>query len=109
MVSASLILFNSSNATATANHTDTMGFMVRGSWLILGLFAAGEVLIGFELLHSKFRADLPAIQMWPVSEDAWQRFDAHRPRPFLKCPKRMKTAQGTRPFELGTLNLHAIL
>lgn len=35
-------------------------------------FCAGEVLIGFELLHSKFRADLPAIQMWPVSEEAWQ-------------------------------------
>lgn len=29
---------------------------------------SGEVLIGFELLHSKFRADLPAIQMWPVPE-----------------------------------------
>ena len=35
-------------------------------------FCAGEVLIGFELLHSKFRAGLPAIQMWPVSEEAWQ-------------------------------------
>lgn len=37
MLSASLIFANSSSTTATANHTDTMGVMVRGFWAILGL------------------------------------------------------------------------
>jgi len=57
---------------------DNMGrwepFRLKPQWVQLfggnyGSVAMGEVLIGFELLHSKFRADLPAIQMWPVSEE----------------------------------------
>ncbi|CAL1157277.1 unnamed protein product [Cladocopium goreaui] len=57
---------------------DNMGrwepYRLQPQWVKLfggnyGSVAMGEVLIGFELLHSKFRADLPAIQMWPVSEE----------------------------------------
>eukprot|EP00913_Durusdinium_trenchii_P027570 g25860.t1 len=56
---------------------DNMGrwepYRLQPQWVKLfggnyGSVAMGEVLIGFELLHSKFRADLPAIQMWPVPE-----------------------------------------
>ncbi|CAK9046149.1 unnamed protein product [Durusdinium trenchii] len=57
---------------------DNMGrwepYRLQPQWVKLfggnyGSVAMGEVLIGFELLHSKFRADLPAIQMWPVPEE----------------------------------------
>ncbi|CAJ1448425.1 unnamed protein product [Effrenium voratum] len=59
-------------------HKDNMGrwepYRLQPQWVKLyggnyGSIAMGEVLIGFELLHSKFRADLPAIQMWPVPEE----------------------------------------
>jgi len=57
---------------------DNMGrwepYRLQPQWVKLfggnyGSVAMGEVLIGFELLHSKFRADLPAIHMWPVPEE----------------------------------------
>ncbi|CAE8637026.1 unnamed protein product [Polarella glacialis] len=36
-----------------------------------GSVVTGEVLIGFELLHSKFRAELPAMKMWPAYPDEY--------------------------------------
>lgn len=47
-----------------------MTYVDVGLCMFVSLVGTGEVLIGFELLHSKFRADLPAIHMWPVPEDA---------------------------------------
>lgn len=52
--------------------------------------ARSQVLIGFELLHSKFRADLPAIQMWPVPEE-----DFDPKRHFSKLKKAGPEATGT--------------
>ena len=48
----------------------SMTYVDVGLRMFVPLAGTGEVLIGFELLHSKFRADLPAIHMWPVPEDA---------------------------------------
>lgn len=49
---------------------NAMTYVDVGLCMFVPLAGTGEVLIGFELLHSKFRADLPAIHMWPVPEDA---------------------------------------
>ncbi|CAE8622000.1 unnamed protein product, partial [Polarella glacialis] len=59
---------------------DNMGkwepYRLQPQWIQLyggtyGSVVTGEVLIGFELLHSKFRAELPAMKMWPAYPDEY--------------------------------------
>ncbi|CAE7794703.1 OTOF, partial [Symbiodinium sp. KB8] len=61
------------NMGRTQDTCPALNLGLKPQWVQLfggnyGSVAMGEVLIGFELLHSKFRADLPAIHMYGLRD-----------------------------------------